>query len=87
MVHGRLEQGCGSGSVAWANIMTPGLDREGKGLPASAIVGSADRSSLELSLLGDIQPHRMWIGVQKGPPAAICAHLAFTAGTSAMRVV
>jgi len=56
MVHGRLEQGCGSGSVAWANIMTPGLglvlDRE-----------------------------------KEGSPAANLAHLAFTAGTSAMRVV
>ena len=55
MVHGRLDQGCGSGSIAWANIMT-----------------------LVLGMVLDRE--------KEGSPAANLAHLAFTAGTSAMRV-
>lgn len=94
MFDGRLDQGCGSGSIGWVSIMTLGLwgrgvvlDREGEGLPACPIKGSADRS-LPGSFIARDQPFRRYPATSdKGPPAPIYAHLAFTAGTSAMRVV
>lgn len=94
MVDGRLEQGGGSGSAAWVRIMRLGLwgrgvvlDREGEGLPARPIVGSADRS-LPGSFIDRDQPVGRYPDTSdNGSPAADLAHLAFTAGTSAMRVV
>jgi hypothetical protein len=91
MVDGRLAQGGGSGSAGWANIMTlvlgVVLDREGEGLPVCPIVGSADRS-LPGSFIARDQPVGRYPATSdKGSPAANLAHLAFTARTSAMRVV
>lgn len=65
MVHGRLDQGCGSGSVAWVCIMTLvlglGWCLTGKGRDClhaqswvALTVHCQYRSSLEISRLGDI---------------------------------